>query len=88
MSNQAKVEVYYWTTCPHCIKLRSFLDGKGIEYIGHDITGDPAGKDKLAELTGGPKTVPQIFINGDYFGDEDDLYPLDAAGTLDSLLKG
>jgi glutaredoxin 3 len=32
--------------------------------------------------------VPQIFIGGEGIGGCDDLYALDAAGKLDSLLQG
>ncbi|MCI5060302.1 MAG: glutaredoxin, partial [Alphaproteobacteria bacterium] len=36
---QAKVEIYYWTTCPYCARARGLLDRKAVEYTGYDITG-------------------------------------------------
>lgn len=88
MSNQAKVEIYYWTTCPYCVKARALLDKKGVSYDGYDITGDDGARAKMIERTGGPKTVPQIFINNKHVGGCDDLHDLEAKGQLDSLLQG
>lgn len=83
----AKVEVYFWTTCPYCQRARALLDSKGIEYTGYDITGDEEARAKMVERTGGPKSVPQIFINDQHVGGCDDIHALDARGELDSLLK-
>ncbi len=87
-NTQAKVEIYYWTTCPYCIKARALLDSKNIEYIGYDITGDDAARQKMIDRTGGPKSVPQIFINDRHVGGCDDLHSLDKQGKLDDMLKG
>lgn len=88
MSNQAKVEMYYWTTCPFCIRAQALLERKGIQYKGYDITGDEAARAKMVKRTGGPKSVPQIFINDMLIGGCDDLHALDAKGKLDGMLKG
>ena len=84
----AKVEIYYWTTCPFCTKARGLLDSKGIEYTGHDITGDDAARAKMIERTGGAKSVPQIFIDDKHIGGCDDIHALDDKGELDTLLNG
>ena len=88
MSDQAKVEIYYWATCPHCARARGLLDSKGVQYEGYDITGDDAARAKMIERTGGPKSVPQIFINDQHIGGNDDLHALESQGQLDNLLKG
>lgn len=88
MADQAKVEVYYWTTCPFCARARALLDAKKITYTGHDITGDDAARAKMIERTGGPKSVPQIFIDDVLIGGCDDLEAMDAKGTLDDLIGG
>lgn len=82
----AKVEIYYWTTCPYCSRARALLDSKGVEYTGYDITGDDAARQKMIERTGGPKSVPQIFIDDQHIGGCDDIHALDAKGELDPLL--
>jgi glutaredoxin 3 len=86
MSEASKIEIYYWTTCPFCTRARGLLDSKGVAYEGHDITGDEAARAKMAERTGGPKSVPQIFINDALIGGCDDLHALEAQGKLDDLL--
>lgn len=88
MSNQAKVEVYYWTTCPYCVRARALLDSKNVDYTGYDITGNEEARAKMVERTGGPKSVPQIFINDNLIGGCDDLHALEAQGKLDAMLKG
>lgn len=83
----AKVEIYYWTTCPYCKRARALLESKGVDYIGYDITGDDAARARMVERTGGPRTVPQIFINDRLIGGCDDIHALDAKGELDPLLN-
>ncbi len=82
----AKVEVYYWTTCPYCQRARKLLDDKGVKYEGYNLDGDEPARDKMAKRTGGKKSVPQIFIDGKHIGGSDDLMMLDANGELDKLL--
>jgi len=83
----AKVEIYYWTTCPFCVKALALLDKKGVTCEGYDITGNEAARAKMIERTGGPKSVPQIFIDDKHYGGCDDLHALDAKGELDGLLN-
>ena len=83
----AKIEIYTWTTCPFCIRAKDLLTRKGVEYTEYDITGDDNARAKMIERTGGPKTVPQIFIDDAYIGGCDDIHALDDAGKLDPLLK-
>jgi len=82
----ANVEIYYWTTCPFCIKARGLLDAKGVDYTGYDITGDDEARAKMIERTGGPKSVPQIFIDDKHIGGCDELHALEEKGELDKLL--
>lgn len=85
---QNKVEIYYWTTCPFCRRALGLLDQKSVQYTGYDITGDEAARAKMVERTGGPKSVPQIFINNKLIGGCDDLHTLEEQGKLDGLLNG
>ena len=83
----AKVEIYYWSTCPYCKRARALLDSKGVKYTGYDITDDDEARAKMAERTGGPRSVPQIFIDDKLIGGSDDIHALDAEGKLDTLLN-
>jgi glutaredoxin 3 len=82
------VEIYIWTTCPFCIKAKKLLDSKGTQYTEYNLDGDEAGRSKMAERTGGRKSVPQIFIDGNYIGGCDDVHALDRAGKLEPMLAG
>lgn len=84
----AKVEIYYWTTCPYCRRALALLDSKNVNYQGYDITGDDEARAKMVERTGGPRTVPQIFIDDELVGGCDDIHALEDKGELDALLNG
>jgi glutaredoxin len=42
----------------------------------------------MKRRSNGMKTVPQIFISGDYYGDEERLFADDRDGRLDAALRG
>jgi glutaredoxin 3 len=42
----------------------------------------------MIQRANGKKTVPQIFIGATHVGGCDELYALERAGKLDSLLAG
>jgi len=82
---QPKVEMYTKAMCPYCVRAKSLLKSKGINFI--DI---PAAmnREKRAEMNkrSGRNTFPQIFIDGQHIGGSDDLAALERKGELDALL--
>ena len=82
----AKVEVYSTTYCPYCVRAKQLLDAKDVEFTEIDVTGDDDARIALVEKSGGRKTVPQIFIDGQSIGGYDDLRALEESGKLDSML--
>lgn len=82
----ATVEVYTTDYCPYCTRAKMLLDKKGIAYKEIDVSNDDNARMELVKKSDGRKTVPQIFINGKGIGGCDDLYALDKAGQLDSML--
>jgi len=62
------------------------LKSKGIAFDEIDVTDDDALREKMIELSGGRRTVPEIFINGKIVGGFDELRALNDAGKLDGLL--
>lgn len=81
-----KVEVYSTTYCPYCVRAKQLLDAKDVDYTEIDVTGDDAARVALVEKSGGRRTVPQIFINGQSIGGYDDLKALEESGKLDGML--
>ncbi|RAM48728.1 MAG: glutaredoxin 3 [Hapalosiphonaceae cyanobacterium JJU2] len=82
----AKVEIYTWRTCPFCIRAKSLLKKKGVNFTEYSIDGDEAARDKMAQRANGRRSLPQIFINNVHVGGCDDIYALDARDQLDNLL--
>jgi glutaredoxin 3 len=82
----AKVEVYTTEYCPFCVRAKALLKAKGVAFDEIDVSDDPVAREKMIELSGGRRTVPEIFINGRIIGGYDELRALDQAGELDPLL--
>ncbi|MFB2770061.1 glutaredoxin 3 [Pelatocladus sp. BLCC-F211] len=82
----AKVEIYTWRTCPFCIRAKSLLKKKGVNFTEYSIDGDESARGKMAQRANGRRSLPQIFINNVHVGGCDDIYALDARGQLDNLL--
>ncbi len=82
----AKVEIYSTTYCPFCTRAKSLLKSKNIAFVEIDVTEDDALRAKMIELSGGRRSVPEIFINGKIIGGFDELKALNDAGKLDGLL--
>ncbi len=82
----AKIEVYSTQYCPFCVRAKALLKGKGVAFTEIDVSNDPLLREKMVELAGGRRTVPEIFINGKIIGGFDELYALEMAGKLDQML--
>lgn len=85
----SKPEVTIYTTrwCPFCIRAKSLLNGKGVNFNEIPVDGDRKLRDKMAAKAG-RTSVPQIWIGDTHVGGCDELYALDRQGRLDSLLAG
>ena len=89
MTNDAAhpvVTMYATGWCPNCDRARGLQQRKGVTFIEVKVDEDPAQRDAMLKRSGGRRTVPQIFIGDRHVGGFDDLYALDKAGELDSLL--
>lgn len=78
--------MYTSAWCAYCARAKALLARKGIPVEEVRIDLDAARREEMLARTGGKRTVPQIFIGGQYIGGCDDLYALDRAGGLDVLL--
>ena len=83
------VKMYSTEVCPYCQRAKALLKQRGVESI-EDIRVDldPTQRAKMFELTGGRRTVPQIFIGNTHVGGCDDLIALDQRGGLMPMLEG
>ena len=81
-----KVEIYTWQYCPFCIRAKSLLNKKNIEFIEYKIDGDESAREKMSQRANGKRSLPQIFIDNNSIGGCDDLYTLEEDNKLDSLI--
>jgi glutaredoxin 3 len=82
----ARVEIYSTLFCPYCARAKALLAKKGVQFENIDLIEQPDRREEMIRRAGGRTSVPQIFIDGKHIGGSDDLYALDRAGKLDSLL--
>lgn len=74
-----KAEIYTKSSCSYCVKAKALLEEKGVEYKEYIISagfGEQAlgssqfyvTKAELLEKAPHAKTVPQIWLEGNYIG--------------------
>ncbi len=79
--------MYATDWCGYCARARRLLEEHGVAFTEIDIEAVAGAREEMRARSGGRTSVPQIFINDQHIGGSDDLYALQAAGRLDSLLK-
>jgi len=80
------VTIYTTMICPYCYRAKQLLQKKGVAYTEIDVSMDAGKRAEMTQKAGGRRTVPQIFVGATHVGGCDDLYALDQAGKLDTLL--
>ena len=83
----AKVEIYTADLCGFCAAAKRLLNAKDVDYTEIDVTMDRPLRASMSDRAGGKTSVPQIFINDQGIGGCNELYKLEDAGKLDSLLS-
>ncbi|MEM9551862.1 MAG: glutaredoxin 3 [Pseudomonadota bacterium] len=81
-----QVEIYTSPLCGFCHAAKRLLTQKGVNFQEFDVFAQPDRKAEMITRAKGGRTVPQIFVGDTHVGGCDDLYALDRAGKLDSLL--
>ena len=72
-----EVLIYTTSYCGYCRAAKAQLESLGIDYREIDVTSDAQMRRDLIAKAEGRRTVPQIFIDGNYLGIADDFngYP-------------
>jgi len=83
----ADIEMYYRDFCGFCARAERLLQSKNIDFRRINIWEVDGAKEEMIERSGGRRTVPQIFIDGQSVGGSDELFALEAEGKLDALLN-
>ncbi len=82
------VEIYTKFGCSYCSRAKQLLSAKGTNFIEYDVTMGGPKRAEMEHRVPGARTVPQIIIDGAVIGGCDDLFALDAKGSLDAMLSG
>ena len=83
-----RVEIYSSMLCPFCYRAKNLLKSKGVEYREIDVMLCPGKHQQMVERSGGRTSVPQIFVDGRYVGNCDEIYELESKGELTGILEG
>ena len=77
----ANVQVYTTDFCYYCRVAKGLLDDAKIPYEEINISQTPELRDVLVQKTG-EWTVPQVFVDGEYIGQDDELREWIKSGRL------
>ena len=80
----ARIQMYTTRWCGYCVRAKTLLDSRGLDYEEINLDDDPGFRQRLLELTGG-WTVPQILVDGTPLGGYTEILQLDRSGELDKL---
>jgi len=58
-----KVKVYSTSTCPYCIRVKSYLDSQSVSYENIDVSTDKDGLEEMVRISG-QMGVPLIVVDG------------------------
>jgi glutaredoxin 3 len=84
--SDSEVVIYTTRFCPYCVRAKSLLTQKEVSFKEIPVDGDQAKRQEMMHKAG-QHTVPQIWIGEHHVGGCDELFMLERAGTLDSLLR-
>ncbi len=82
-----KILMYTRTVCPYCDQAKALFKRYNLAIEEINLDEDLSRMDEMIQKTG-RRTVPQIFINHEPVGGCDDLYALERAGKLKTMLMG
>jgi glutaredoxin 3 len=80
----ATIQMYTTRWCAYCIRAKTLLESRGLEFEEISLDDDPSFRRRLLDLTSG-WTVPQIVIDGRPIGGYMELWQLDRSGELERL---
>lgn len=81
-----RIVMYTTAICPYCNNAKKLLQEKGVTWDEVRVDTNPELRNEMMAKSG-QRTVPQIWIGDTHVGGFTDLWALDKAGKLDSLLK-
>lgn len=62
-----RAEIWTKDNCPYCVRAKALFEQKGVEYTER-VIGKDATREDLLERAPHARTVPQIWLDGNYIG--------------------
>jgi len=83
------VVIYSKSWCPYCAQTKALFDGMSQPYVAVELDQRDDGQELQAALLDMTKqrTVPNVFVNGQHVGGNDDTQRAATSGKLAELLK-
>jgi glutaredoxin 3 len=81
----SKVTVYTTDPCSFCVRVKSLLKSRGVEFDEVNLSKDPAGRVELAKRTG-MMSFPQVLVGERVVGGYSEVQKAADNGELDELL--
>jgi glutaredoxin 3 len=80
----ARATIYTTAYCPFCFAAKRLLETEGIDFDEVRLDGDPELRHRVSAENGGWKTVPMVFLDGEFVGGHAELSAMKAEGRLRS----
>ncbi len=80
------VTVYTASFCGHCLRVLALLERRGVAHTEVSVEDHPGLREELLAKSG-RRTLPQVYIGGQYVGGADELTALDQNGELLRLIQ-
>jgi glutaredoxin 3 len=81
-----KIEIYTTNNCPFCVKAKSLLNKKKINFSEINVSNNETLREKMSAMANGARSVPQIFADNVHIGDCDRIHKLEQENKLNKLL--
>ncbi len=82
----ASVLIYTTRYCPYCVRAKQLLSSKNVRFKEIAVDNDRSARNQMVKKAG-RTSVPQIWVGHHHVGGCDELFALERAGQLDSLLS-
>jgi glutaredoxin 3 len=81
-----KIEIYTTNNCPFCVKAKSLLNKKKINFSEINVSNNETLREKMSAMANGARSVPKIFADNVHIGDCDRIHKLEQENKLNKLL--
>jgi glutaredoxin 3 len=82
----AKIELFTQPNCQHCNAAKAMLKAKDFAYVERDVA-LPEHLREFASRLPRMRSLPQVFVNGEHIGNDQDLQIWANDGRLAAALK-